>query len=98
LERRWEVLVKMRELETNYRRFDNTPGTRKHKATELFNERHGPSALFSSAQDFLRDADFSGEILLDLLIKVASNSVFARTALIALEAAKSNLPTPRLNH
>jgi hypothetical protein len=48
LERRWEVLVKMREQETNCRRFDNTPGTRKHGATELFNERHGLSALFCS--------------------------------------------------
>ena len=42
------MLVKMREQETNCRRFDNTPGTRKHRATELFNERHGLSALFCS--------------------------------------------------
>jgi hypothetical protein len=28
--------------------FDNTPGTRKHSATELFNERHGLSAFFCS--------------------------------------------------
>jgi hypothetical protein len=42
------VLVKMREQETNCRRFDNTPGTRKHRATELFNERHGLSAPFCS--------------------------------------------------
>ena len=48
LERRWGVLVKMREQETNCRRLDNTPGTRKHRATELFNERHGLSALFCS--------------------------------------------------
>jgi len=40
------VLVKMREQETNCRRFDNTPGTRKHRATELLSERHGLSALF----------------------------------------------------
>src|ERR1700686_1458833 len=43
-----EVLVKMREQLTNCQRFDNTPGTRKHRATELFNERHGLSALFCS--------------------------------------------------
>ncbi len=48
LERRWEVLVKMREQEINCRRFDNTPGTRKHRAIKLFNERHGLSALFCS--------------------------------------------------
>jgi hypothetical protein len=42
------VLVKMREQETNCRRFDNTPGTQKHRATELFNERHGLSALSCS--------------------------------------------------
>jgi hypothetical protein len=48
LERRWEVLVKMREQETNYRRFDNTPGIRKHIATELFNERRGLSTFFGS--------------------------------------------------
>jgi hypothetical protein len=42
------VLVKMREQETNCRRFDNTPGTRKHRATELFDERYGLSALFCS--------------------------------------------------
>jgi hypothetical protein len=48
LERRWEVLAKMRKQETNCRRFDNTPGTRKHRATELFNKRHGLSALFCS--------------------------------------------------
>ena len=29
------------EQRTNCRRFDDTPGTRKHRATELFNERHG---------------------------------------------------------
>lgn len=46
LERRWEVLVKIREQEPNCRRFDNTPGTQKHRATEFFNERHVLSALF----------------------------------------------------
>jgi len=46
LERGWEVLEKMREQETSCRLFDNTPGTQKHRATELFNERHGLSALF----------------------------------------------------
>jgi hypothetical protein len=40
--------VKMREQLTNCQRFDNTPGTRKRRATELFNERHGLSALFCS--------------------------------------------------
>ena len=42
------MLVKMREQEPNCRQFDNTPGTRKHRATELFNERHGLSAFFCS--------------------------------------------------
>jgi hypothetical protein len=42
------VLVKMREGEIDSRRFDNTPGTWKHRTTELFNERHGLSALFCS--------------------------------------------------
>jgi hypothetical protein len=42
------MLVKMREQETNCRRFDNTPGTRKHRATELINEHQGLSALFCS--------------------------------------------------
>lgn len=42
------MLVKMREQEASCRRFDNTPDTRKHRATELFNERHGLSALFCS--------------------------------------------------
>ena len=51
------MLVKMREQETNCRRFDNTPGTRKHRATELFNERHGLSALFCSG--FLARSRFS---------------------------------------
>ena len=49
LERRWEVLVKMREQETSCREFDSTPGIRKYRATELFNERHGLSALFCLA-------------------------------------------------
>jgi hypothetical protein len=48
LERRREVLVKMLELETSCRRFDNRPGTRKHRATELSNERRVLSALFYS--------------------------------------------------
>jgi hypothetical protein len=48
LERGWEVLEKMREQETYCRLFDNTPGIRKHRVTELFNERHGLSALFCS--------------------------------------------------
>jgi hypothetical protein len=39
------VLVKMREQKTNCLRFDNPQGTRKHRATELFNERHVLSAL-----------------------------------------------------
>jgi hypothetical protein len=42
------VLVKIREQETNCRRFDNTPGTRKHRATQLFSERHRLSALLCS--------------------------------------------------
>jgi hypothetical protein len=42
------VLVKMREQEKDCRRFDNTPGTRKHRATELFNESDSLSALFCS--------------------------------------------------
>jgi hypothetical protein len=42
------VLVKMREQETNCQRFDNTPGTLKRRAQELFNESYGPSALFCS--------------------------------------------------
>jgi hypothetical protein len=42
------VLVKVWEQETSYRRFDNTPGTRKHRATQFFNERRGLSALFCS--------------------------------------------------
>src|SRR5271157_3073702 len=62
LERRWEMLVKMREQETNCRRFDNTPGTRKHRATELFNERH--VCRHPSAQDFFRDVDICGPIRL----------------------------------
>jgi len=45
----------MREYGTNCQRFDNRLGTRKRRATELFNERHGLSAF--SAQGFLRDAD-----------------------------------------
>ena len=48
LERRWEVLVKMREYGTNCQRFDNRLGTRKRRATELFNECHGLSALICS--------------------------------------------------
>src|SRR5580658_4803328 len=48
LERRGEVLVKMREREANCRRSDNKPGTRKHRATKLSNERHDLSALFCS--------------------------------------------------
>ena len=40
------MLVKMREQKTNCLRFDNTPGTRRHRATELFNERLVLSALF----------------------------------------------------
>ena len=35
------MLVKIREEEVDCRRFDNTLGTPKHRATELFNERHG---------------------------------------------------------
>ena len=54
------MLVKMREQETNCRRFDNTPGTRKHRATELFNERHRLSALLCSG--FLARCDFPGVI------------------------------------
>jgi len=38
----------MREQETNCRRFDNTRGPRKHRATELSNERYRQSALFGS--------------------------------------------------
>jgi hypothetical protein len=48
LERRWEVLVKMREQETNCQRFDNALGIRKHRTTEHFNERPGLSALYCS--------------------------------------------------
>ena len=48
LERGWEVLEKMQEQETSCRLFDNTPGARKDRATELFNERQGLSALFCS--------------------------------------------------
>ena len=40
--------MKLRKQEPNCRRFDNTPGIRKHGATELFNERHALSALFCS--------------------------------------------------
>ena len=39
------MLVKMREQETNCRRFDNTAGTRKHSTTGFLNERRGLSAL-----------------------------------------------------
>ena len=48
LERRWEVLVMMREEEIDSRRFDNTQGIRKHRQSKLFNERHGLSTLFCS--------------------------------------------------
>ena len=41
------MLVKLRELEIDCRRFD-TPGSRKRRATELFNERHGLSVLSCS--------------------------------------------------
>ena len=47
----------MREYGTNCQQFDNRLGTRKRRATELFNERHGLSAF--SAQGFLRDADLN---------------------------------------
>jgi hypothetical protein len=48
LEKGWEMLAKMREQETNCRRFDNAPRIRKHRATGLLDERHGLSALFCS--------------------------------------------------
>lgn len=48
LERRWEVLMRIREQEVDCRRFDNTLATGKHRATEFFNEHHGLSALFCS--------------------------------------------------
>jgi hypothetical protein len=50
-------LARMREQETSCQRFDNAPGSQKHRATELFNESHGLSAL--CCHDFLRDADLS---------------------------------------
>ena len=52
LERRWEVLVKMREQETICQRFDNALGIRK---TERQNTSMSvPDCPRSPAQDFLR--------------------------------------------
>jgi hypothetical protein len=51
------VLVKMREQETNCRRFDNTPTTLK---LERMNSSMSVTVCRRlSAQDFLRDADFA---------------------------------------
>jgi hypothetical protein len=47
--------VSVREEKTNCRRFDDTRGTRKHRATEVFSERYGQSALFRLV--FLRNAN-----------------------------------------
>jgi len=40
--------VKMQEQAINCQRFDNTSGTRRHRARGLCNERHGPLGLFCS--------------------------------------------------
>ena len=64
--------MKMREQETNCRRFDNTPGTRKHRATELFNERHGLSALFCSG--FLARCRLAVTNSVNKLVVVAGDS------------------------
>jgi hypothetical protein len=62
--------------------FDNTPGTRKHSATELFNERHGLSAFFCSGFlagcRLMRRNIFSAEALCLLTLKTTAAQLSSR--------------------